>query len=248
VTRRNLLVIRTLTIALGCMGVAWGLATFPVFRAQAPLQEVASRIVQGQSFRVEALQELVAPMESAETGGFCRPAALRAIATIRLRIFEEVFAAAQRTAIDASLGAARHAAMKSLACTPADPFTWLMLFWLENTAAGFQSAHLAYLQMSYRLGPNEGWIALKRNPLALAVFEQLPPDLADMAIREFARLVETGLYAEAAAILTGPGWRLRDRLLGRLDGIAHHHRRAFAKMLHDQGYEIAIPGVKMPRL
>jgi hypothetical protein len=64
--------------------------------------------------------------------------------------------------------------------------------------------------MSYLMGPNEGWIALKRKVLALAVFERLPLDVAKMAIRELATLLSSGFVREPVGIFTGPAWRLRD--------------------------------------
>jgi hypothetical protein len=79
--------------------------------------------------------------------------------------------------------------------------------WMKNALHGFKLDHLEYLRMSYLMGPNEGWIALKRNVLALAVFERLPLDVAEMAIRELANLLSSGLIREAGGIFTGPAWR-----------------------------------------
>jgi hypothetical protein len=81
----------------------------------------------------------------------------------------------------------------SLACSPADSFLWRVLFWVENAMYGFSSDHLE--RMSYSLGPNEGWIALKRNLVAPAVFERLPPDVGEMAIREFASFFGSGFVS-----------------------------------------------------
>jgi hypothetical protein len=66
---------------------------------------------------------------------------------------------------------------QSLACSPADPFFWLALYALEP------SAPLNYLTASYRLGPNEGWIALKRNLVAFANFDELPDDLRRIVVQ-----------------------------------------------------------------
>jgi hypothetical protein len=79
--------------------------------------------------------------------------------------------------------------------------------------------------------------------MALSVFEALPPDLAELAIREFADVVRSGLYNEAGVLLTGPGWRLRDVLLPRLEDLAEPNRRAFARLLYDRGFDVAVPGI-----
>jgi hypothetical protein len=145
--------------------------------------------------------------------------------------------------IDMQLNALRDSIRRSLACSPADPFLWVVLYWVEINRNGFQPDYLKYLRLSYQLGPNEGWIALKRNGYALAIFQQLPPDLAEMAIAEFATLVDTGFYAETAAILTGPGWPEREMLLSHLKDVSERYKEAFAKAVYKLGYDVNVPGV-----
>ena len=128
---------------------------------------------------------------------------------------------------------------------PSDPYQWLVLFWLNNTRSGFKSEHLHYLQTSYALGPQEGWIAIKRNRLTLAVFPSLSADLKEMAISEFVGLVRSQLYAEAVDILAGPGWQTRLILLGRLKELKEPDRRTLAKLLDDRNLDdVPVPGTE----
>ena len=62
---------------------------------------------------------------------------------------------------------------------------------------------LTLLRMSYWSGPNEAWIAVRRNSLALGVFPSLPGDLAEQALSEFVGLVRSGLYSACGKY---PGW------------------------------------------
>jgi hypothetical protein len=103
-----------------------------------------------------------------------------------------------------------------------------------------------YLRMSYRLGPNEGWIALKRSWAALSVYPQLPPDIAGAAIDEFAGLLSTGLYSQAAAILEGPGWKTHDQLLDHIKSVSLRNRQALANIIYRDGYYAEVPGVPRP--
>src|SRR5262249_17455441 len=103
--------------------------------------------------------------------------------------------------------------------------------------------YVKYLRMSYGLGPNEGWINLKRNPAAFAIFEQLPRDLGEKVIQEFVNLLKGGFHTQAADILAGPAWRLREQLLPRLREVDPFHLRAFAKVLDSKAINIAVPGV-----
>jgi hypothetical protein len=231
-------------VSLGVLAVAWGAQAMAVFARQATIERVAARVVNGDPFKSEVLATLVPQLEAAERAERCRPAALHSAAIIRTRIAEQALTDSRD--IDASLASLSDSIHRSLACTPADPFLWFVLYWVESNRNGFQAGYLNYLRLSYQLGPNEAWIALKRNRYVLAVFQQLPSDLAQMAIAEFARLLDTGLYAETVAILTGPGWRERDLLLPRLKDVAEHHRQAFAMRLYKLGYDVDVPGIARP--
>jgi hypothetical protein len=101
--------------------------------------------------------------------------------------------------------------------------------------------------MSYQLGPNEGWIALKRNPIALANFATLPPDLAEAGISEFVALVRSHLYSEAGDIVAGQARPIRGLLFARLWDIKEADRQAFANLLYDRGLDdIPVPGTAPP--
>jgi hypothetical protein len=132
-----------------------------------------------------------------------------------------------------------------LTSAPADPFLWLTLFWLSNTRNGFAPEHLRYLEMSYLLGPNEGWIALKRNRFTLSVASVVPGDLVEKSVSEFVSLVRSGFYEQASQALIGPGWSLRDTLLGRLRDVNEAARRDFARNLRDMGIDdVVVPEVE----
>lgn len=128
-------------------------------------------------------------------------------------------------------------------------FAWLALFWLDVRKRGFGSDNAQYLRLSYAFGPNEGWIALRRSRLALALFSQLPPDLADLAINDFVKLVDTGrLYQETAAIFATVPPDGQNRIVEHLGAANSISRQMFARMLYDKGLDIHIPNTEMPGL
>jgi hypothetical protein len=133
-----------------------------------------------------------------------------------------------------------------LSCSPADPYLWLALYWLASRRSDFKQDDLKYLRLSYQFGPNEGWIASKRNRLIFESFDRLPPDLANEALDEFVKLVDSSFYPDAVVILTGPAWRMRDLILPRLKNVAERHRKEFAKALYAKGYDVVVPGVEHP--
>jgi hypothetical protein len=234
----------------GAAAVAWGAVTLPTFWRQAPIERIGQQVIEGDTFVGEDLDQGLAKVlpavEAIERADRCVAPARHAAAIIRVRMAEDAFAAAEPEMLDTSLASLQRSIRGSLACSPADPFLWFILFWVENSVQGFSPDHFRYLRMSYALGPNEGWIALKRSPFAVALYDQLPPDLAEKAGSEFVRLIQSGFIREAAVILTTSGWRNRSALLARLQELPTRYRGVFAGAVYDLGYDIEVPGVKRP--
>jgi hypothetical protein len=246
IRNKRVILARIVLAIFGCAAVAWGATVFPMFWRQSSIQRMATQIISGARLKTEGVLELLPAVQALERSELCRPNALWNAAIIRLYVLEASLATAERAAIDEQENALDGTIRRSLACVPADPFLWLALFSLESAQNGIRPKYLEYLRRSYRLGPNEGWIALRRNPSMLAIFEELPPDVADRAVTEFVGLVESGFYDEAVAILIGPGWKLRDLLVARLKDVGERHRQSFAKRLYAQDQDITVPGVERP--
>jgi hypothetical protein len=237
---------RLFAVVLGLAAIAWGGATFPIFWAQLSIERTAAAIAGRSAFRPHSLEPLLPAINRIEQSSYCRPEAVRSAAIIRLQLAEEAVANAERDAIDTRLDALQNAILKSLACAPSDPFLWTILTWLDQTRQGFRPQQLEYLRLSYRLGPYEGWIADRRNRLALSMFWRLPQDLTEAAVREFAAMVNSQFYEAAISILTGPGWPLHDQLLVGLSDSKLRQREEFAKELYSAGYDVAVPGIAPP--
>src|SRR5205085_5147037 len=183
-----------------------------------------TRILAGDPFKSKILLNQVSLVEQAEQAEGCRPLDVRSAAIIRLRIAElsndpGLAPGPVRTKV------AVEAIRKSLTCSPADPFLWLVLYALEP------SAPLGYLRASYRLGPNEGWIAEKRNPVAFEAFDELPEDLRGRVVQEFVRLLEIDLYDAAVKIFVGAAWDKREFILSKMDRLPLRNRQIFADNL-----------------
>jgi hypothetical protein len=238
---------RLFAVALGLAAITWGATTFPLFWWQLSIERTAAAIADRSGFKPHSLDPLVPAIDRIEESSYCRPEAVRSAAMIRLRLAEEAVTNAERDAIDPRLAALQASILKSLACAPSDPFLWMTLAWVDQMQQGFRPQQLTYLRLSYQLGPYEGWIADRRNRLALSMFWRLPPDLADAAIREFAAMVNSQFYEDAIVLLTGPGWPLHDRLLAGLADSDVHKREDFARELYAKGYDLPVPGVPPPR-
>jgi hypothetical protein len=163
------------------------------------------------------------------------------MAVIRLRFAELAIAGGNGDLIRQTQSALDTALHRSLSCTPTDPLLWFALYWLQNNVRGLQQDNFRALRMSYRLGPNEGWLALRRNRFVMAVYPALPDDLKQRATDEFVQLVKSDFLTDAADILAGPATPVRDMLLSRLRGVDSQQLRLLSRRLADKGVDDAFP-------
>ena len=237
---------RLLTAAFALASLAWLIGAVPVISSQAAVSDIATHILAGEIYKPDTMDALTAAINQ-EQRAAGRGSYLNRVAVIRLRNAENAIKASGRDAIDETMASLRKAVDQSLANSPDDAFLWMVRFWTEDKTRGVTPAQLNLLRMSYRTGPREGWIAAKRSGLALAVFAQLPPDLAEQVVAEFAGLVSSSFYGEAADIIAGPGWPVRKRLLARLVDVKERDRRQFARVLYGRDVEdVVVPGIEPP--
>jgi hypothetical protein len=228
---------RTFIASFGVCSITWAFFSLPYYRAEAALYSSATGILAGESYTTEQLARLDQDIEAVPQNRL-GPVSLRDIAIVRLRQFEEV------KALDA-FERALTAVTLALAADPNASFLWMAEFSLrlQNADVNVAAQDLALLDRSYVTGPYEGWVAVRRNPMALAVFQSLPNDLAEQTLSEFAGIVRSGLYLDAANILAGSGWPLRDRLLARVRELDEASRRGLAGALAYKNIDLNIPGV-----
>jgi hypothetical protein len=237
-------VIRGAFFIVGLCAVAWGSSVFISEWNGAVLDRVSRHIIAGDKFKYSILTELAPSLDAVRRNSVARPSALYNVAVIQLRTLEEAISVDDQATIDARFEQLQKDLIQSLGGAPADPFLWWMLFWARNATLGFERENLSLLQMSYRTGPNEGWVALRRNRSAMVVYSELPPDLFEAMQQEFVRLVASRSFFRVAAwILGGPGWPIRETLLARLAGLPESDRQIFARVMYEEGYNVLVPGV-----
>jgi hypothetical protein len=235
---------RLVTTAFAAAAIGWTITVMPKFWLEATVDQAAAHIIAGESYKPGVMKALIVDLDH-NRGSALRSSALSKAAIIRLRSVEDAITAGDQQFIDESLNTLGQSVNDALTNAPSDPYQWLVLFWLANTRNGFKLEHLRYLQMSYATGPNEGWIAIKRNPVALAIFPALSADLAEASITEFIGLVRSRLYTEASNIIAGPAWPIRHILLARLKDLTETDRRTFAKVLYERGLDdVPVPGIE----
>jgi hypothetical protein len=245
-TRDYSVVAQVLVGSFASMALVWAVFAVPVFWREAPLESIAKRIIAEDSFNIDSLTSIKATFVDLEMAQAARPSTLSAGAIINLRLLEQAIARGDQKNLDGLMKETSEMIGRSLVNSPADPFLWMVLFWLENTRSGFKSAHLEFLKMSYLVGANEGWVAVRRNRFALAIYPSLPIGLAENAVAEFSRLVGSSYMDAAADIMEGPGWPIRDGLISGLKEVDEVQRQSFDKLIYRRGLDLAVPGVERP--
>jgi hypothetical protein len=236
VAGNHILFIRSVFAALGFVAVCWGAIELPAFLREAPLERIANQITAGERFTTEAFDRQIPALESIEKSAFCRPIAMRSAAIFRIRAMEVASAEPGQQRVDKLVNLMADSIRRSLSCSPADPFLWLVLYWATNTQKGFQSDNLKYLRMSYQLGPNEGWIGIKRNRLALAGHGPLSPDLTKAALDEFVGLVQSEFFQQTSEIFVALDEKTKTLVLERLKHIPQSYLDQFVFALHGIGF------------
>jgi hypothetical protein len=237
----------TFICVLGVGAVVWGTLLLPILWSEASPRSIASKLLQGDTFKLQSLFDEANQAEQVAHHSYCDPAALHSLFILRLFIFQISNEPGNRELAGSTYLPLYKATVKSLSCAPADPFAWLALFWLDAGRHGIDDRNTNYLRLSYSLGANEGWISLWRVRLAFLFFERLPTDLANDAVSEFVRLVNSERYRwQIAGIFKDASPLVQSRIIGRLEAATLTSRVAFAKALHDRDMDIEIPGVEKP--
>jgi hypothetical protein len=217
------------------------MSVFGKFQAQAAVTEIATRIIAGDVYKPDLLEAIDREADRQATS--LRPAVLAKLAIVRLRRVEVATQNADKE-IDAKLDRLRETIEAALSNTPTDAFLWSVLYWVHNAQLGFSEDNIRNLQMSYETGPYEGWVARRRNGLALAVFPMLPASMAQSVTSEFSGMVRTPLNFVAADNLKGPGWPIREALLASLRPLSERDRQSFAALLNERDLrDVVVPGI-----
>lgn len=237
---------RALCLALGASGIAWaGAAALALPDERAGLR-VGGRLALGEDFRPEILRAWADRLDGAILST-CDTHHLTGALFVLLRAAETERVEGDLAAFDRRLEAARGATIRTLACMPEHAYAWLALYWIESLRRGFSPELLRLLEQSYRTGPRETWIAVRRNPLAMSLFPILPPALQELAIDEFVDLVHTTQFDTAVRLFAIAEPDVQARIVPRLAEVPFGTRRGFQQRLLRLGIDVTLPGLDPPK-
>lgn len=239
---------RLCLILFGAAALGWSLAYLPIFLQQQKLVAMSSAIERGERYNFVSLMAEANTEVGGEGESPCNAPAVRGRVLVLNAVMDDPAVQENRT-LSGTISQRLEASTRALlACSPADSFGWLVLFWLNMTRDGYSPDTDHYLALSYETGPNEAAVALWRNRLVLGLNDRLPSRFLDLAAAEFVKLVDTErFYPEMGEIFAQAPPTLQQRLTEQLGHAQARPREVFAKYLTDHGIKASIPGVKVGR-
>lgn len=202
----------------------------------------SQRLVNGDIYSevaVDGLKETATSIGSSSP----TPEALAAVSIFRQWLAERAIGFNEPS--QSRIADAREAILNALSVAPTDSYQWLSLFWMTTKSGPFRPEFLRYLSMSYATGPNEAWVALRRSPLVLALYPVLTPELRAAVLEEFAGLVRSHLYSQAAAIAANTTPNTRKAIVDRISSLSLPDRESFAHAADAKGItDVIVPGVQ----
>jgi hypothetical protein len=228
---------RSILSIFGICSIAWAVNSVFVFPGRAWLAETALRVLSGERFSPAQLNAMKVSLDTTSARTL-QASDLSNVAVIRLLLSDDRIRFGKRPYVS-DLAELQRAVSAAIDQSPSNSFMWLTDLWVKLQKGDFVERDWNLLRMSYETGPNEAWIAVRRNTLALGVFQSLPSGLAEQALSEFVGLVRSGLYVEAANILAGLDRVIREKLLARLVDLKVASRHAFASVLKSRNLDEA---------
>lgn len=187
---------RAALLALSLAGIFQTLRTTENLASREPVSVAAANLLAG---HVTSPSTLAALVHHAGTMD-CRSDQLINRAMLLVQATEQFLLLGQLRDFDTSIDEAREDISRAISCTPSSSSGWLMLFWESSLSGGHSGPSFQYLQRSYDLGPNEGWLSLLRMRLAASFLDGLPQSVQDVTVAEFISLVRSGFVEEAAKV------------------------------------------------
>ncbi len=239
--------LRTTLVLLGLVGAVLSAASLRSSWAVAPVKDAMASILANDRFRPGALKNLL-EVAQAPSGLFLqRSDHVRAEGLVRVKVSEELIERKSAEQVAEEVALAEKAIRSSLVLNPGDSLLWFMLYSVVLTREGDDSNARPFLEESYEVGPLEGWIALRRNGLALAARARLAEKTRTLVDLEFAGLVASFFLDHAVRSLTMLRPDHQARLLDRLSDVDIVAREAFGKALAKDQILLEVPGVKIDR-
>jgi hypothetical protein len=215
---------------MGCLGLGWGLFVLPWSEAADDLRSFEGRLLRSEAFALKALGQIL-DSPASKILDICDTHSQRALLLMEMPLTAIALRSGGAGEFDQRIRALETRSKGILGCTPRDSFVWLVMFYLESLHGRFDEKMFDLLAMSYETSPNEAWISIRRNFVALPLIEVAPTRARERILDEFVSLVGNGFADDAARSYFAAPQQVRALLLTRIQSMDESRHKAFLEAL-----------------
>jgi hypothetical protein len=217
-------------VAIGCLGLVWGLVILPQSEAIDDLRGFESRLLRSEVFAPKMLGSIL-ESPSSQVLNACDTHSQRALLLMEMPLTNLALRSGAATEFDRHFRSLETRSRDVLGCTPRESFVWLLTFYLETLHGRLDERAFDLLEMSYETSPNEAWISIRRVIVALPLAEIAPTRLRQRIFDEFRQLVENGFTDDAARAYATASQPVRSLILRQIQSINEPRLKAFTEAL-----------------
>lgn len=221
---------RALALALGCLGLLWGISTLPRSEAADDLRDVESRLLRTETFNRKTLIQTVAS-EDAQNFSPCDTHSQRALLLMEMPLAEAALRSGAAGEFDRHIQSLENRTRRVLGCAPRQSFVWLVAFNLEVLHGRLNPQSFDLLAMSYETSPNEAWIAIRRIGVAMPLVLVAPEPVRQKILFEFRQLIRNGFADDAALSYANASGPIRSLLQTQVQQLDAKRQKDFSDAL-----------------
>lgn len=221
---------RSLTLALGCLGLAWGIFTLPQSEATDELRVVESHLLSSETFNRTWLTQTL-DSQGAQDLSPCDTHSQRALLLMEMPLAEAALRSGAASEFDRRIQSLEARSRRSLGCAPRDSFAWLVAFNLDVLHGRLNEQSFNLLAMSYETSPNEAWISIRRIVVATPLILAAPEPVRERILFEFQQLIRNGYVDDAASSYSTASQPIRALLQTQVEQLDLSRQKSFSNAL-----------------
>jgi hypothetical protein len=229
-TFARLFVQRALTVAIGCLGLVWGIFELPRSEAADDFREIESRLLRFETFsRTTATRTL--EDQTFQSLSPCETHSQHAMLLMEMPLAEAALRSGAANEFDQRVQSLETRSRRILGCTPRDSFVWLLAFDLEVLHGRLNEQSFNLLATSYEISPNEAWISIRRIIVAMPLVLIAPDPVRKSILFEFQQLIRNGFLEDAVRSYMKASRAIRSLLQNQIEQLDVRRQEAFTEAL-----------------
>ena len=229
-TPLGLIVQRTLILAVGCLGLIWGILILPQSDAADGYRDIEGRLLRSATFNRPFLTQTMDSQASQDLSP-CDTHSQRALLLMEMPLAEAALRSGAAGEFERRIESLEARSRQVLGCAPRESFVWLLAFDLEVLHGRLNEQSFDLLAMSYETSPNEAWISIRRIIVAMPLVLVAPEPVRQKILFEFQQLIRNGFVDDAARCYFTASSSVRSLLQAQIEQLDLPRQKNFSDAL-----------------